>query len=199
VTGVVAARSNEVGTAMRILDVAEQLVQVRGFNAFSYADVAAELKISKPALHYHFAGKGELGEALIARYSEHFRLALVDLDTNVTTPADKLAGYAALYRGVLQRHRMCLCGMLAADYQTLPAPMQALVIGFFDFNESWLASVLDQGAADGTLRFDGPSRDVARMIIGGLEGAVLVARPYDDVSRFDAAAANLLGALTRTV
>jgi TetR/AcrR family transcriptional repressor of nem operon len=195
----VAAQSNEVGTATRILDVAEQLVQVRGFNAFSYADVAAELKISKPALHYHFAGKGELGEALITRYSEHFRLALVDLDANVTTPADKLKGYAALYRDVLERHRMCLCGMLAADYQTLPPAMQALVIGFFDLNESWLASVLDEGAADGTLRFDGPSRDVARMIIGGLEGAVLVARPYDDVSRFDAAAANLLGALTRTV
>ena len=194
-----ATQSSGTGTAARILDVAEQLVQVRGFNAFSYADVAAELKISKPALHYHFAGKGELGEALIARYSEHFRLALVDLDANVATPADKLAGYAALYRAVLQRHRMCLCGMLAADYQTLPPAMQALVIGFFDFNESWLARVLDAGAADGTLGFDGPTRDVARMIIGGLEGAVLVARPYDDVSRFDAAAANLLGALTRTV
>jgi TetR/AcrR family transcriptional regulator, transcriptional repressor for nem operon len=194
---VAATQSSETGTASRILDVAEQLVQVRGFNAFSYADVAAELQISKPALHYHFAGKGELGEALIARYSEHFRLALVDLDANDTPTADKLAGYAALYRDVLQRHRMCLCGMLAADYQTLPAAMQALVIAFFDMNESWLAGVLDAGAADGTLRFDGPSRNVARMIIGSLEGAVLVARPYDDVSRFDAAAAHLLGSLTR--
>ena len=27
------------GTATRILDIAEHLVQVRGFNAFSYADV----------------------------------------------------------------------------------------------------------------------------------------------------------------
>ena len=193
-----ATQSSETGTAARILDVAEQLVQVRGFNAFSYADVAAELQISKPALHYHFAGKGELGEALIARYSEHFRLALVDLDANDTPPADKLAGYAALYRDVLQHHRMCLCGMLAADYQTLTSAMQTLVIAFFDMNESWLAGVLDEGAADGTLRFDGPSRDVARMIIGSLEGAVLVARPYDDVSRFDAAAANLLGSLTRS-
>ena len=48
-------------TADRILDSAERLVQVRGFNAFSYADVARELGITKASLHYHFAGKAELG------------------------------------------------------------------------------------------------------------------------------------------
>ena len=63
---------NSSGTAARILDIAEQLVQVRGFNAFSYADIAAQLKITKAALHYHFAGKAELGEALIARYATRF-------------------------------------------------------------------------------------------------------------------------------
>ena len=52
-------------TAAEILDVAERLVQVRGFNGFSYGDVASELKITTAALHYHFAGKAELGEALI--------------------------------------------------------------------------------------------------------------------------------------
>ena len=49
-------------TAERILDVSERLIQVRGFNAFSYADVAAELDVTKASLHYHFPRKGELGE-----------------------------------------------------------------------------------------------------------------------------------------
>ena len=56
--------------------MAERLVQVRGFNGFSYADVAAELKITKAALHYHFVGKAELGEALVARYATRFAEAL---------------------------------------------------------------------------------------------------------------------------
>ena len=30
------------GTASQILDVAERLVQVRGYNGFSYADIAAD-------------------------------------------------------------------------------------------------------------------------------------------------------------
>lgn len=62
-------QSDEGDTASQILDVAERLVQSRGFNAFSYADVAAELHVSKAALHYHFAGKAELGEALLTRYT----------------------------------------------------------------------------------------------------------------------------------
>ena len=59
-------------TAARILDVAERLVQLRGFNGFSYADIAAELHITKASLHYHYAGKAELGRALIERYAERF-------------------------------------------------------------------------------------------------------------------------------
>jgi TetR/AcrR family transcriptional repressor of nem operon len=54
-------------TAERTLDVAERLLQVRGFNGFSYADIAAELGVTKASLHYHFPSKAELGDALIAR------------------------------------------------------------------------------------------------------------------------------------
>ncbi len=183
------------GTAARILDVAEALVQTRGFNGFSYADIAAEMKITKAALHYHFAGKGELGEALISRYAARFAAALAAVDTAGTQPAAKLEAYAHLYLGVLREKRMCLCGMLAAEYQTLPGPMRAAVLGFFDANETWLEEVLEHGRTAGTLRFDGTARDTARMIIGSLEGAMLVARPYGDTARFEAASRNILAAL----
>ena len=63
-------------TRSSILDVGERLVQVRGFNGFSYADVAAELSVTKASLHYHFPSKAELGEALIARYAERSRTRL---------------------------------------------------------------------------------------------------------------------------
>jgi TetR/AcrR family transcriptional regulator, transcriptional repressor for nem operon len=195
-----ASRGNEdAGTAGRILDVAERLVQVRGFNGFSYADIAAELHITKAALHYHFAGKADLGAALIARYADRFTRALGQVDARADARGDgasaKLAGYADLYLQVLRARKMCLCGMLAAEYQTLPPPMQDAVIGFFDHNETWLEGVLEQGRQDGSLQFAGSARDTARMIVGGLEGAMLVARPYGDIARFQAAAANLLGGL----
>ena len=49
------ARNAPPGTATRILDLAEQLVQMHGFNGFSYADLAEELDIRKASVHHHFA------------------------------------------------------------------------------------------------------------------------------------------------
>jgi TetR/AcrR family transcriptional repressor of nem operon len=172
------------------------LVQTRGFNGFSYADIAAELQITTAALHYHFPTKAELGEALIAHYSQSFSEMLTRLDGDLAQPADKLAGYSDVYLEVLRAQRMCLCGMLAAEYQTLPEPMQQAVVRFFDTNETWLERVLVQGQSDGTLQLYGPARDIARMIIGGLEGAMMVARACGDIRRFQDAATRLIGGLT---
>ena len=189
-------RAGDGDTAERILDSAEKLVRTRGFNGFSYADVADELGITKASLHYHFPGKGELGRALIARYSERFSAALEQIDAKALDSPAKLAAYADLYADALRGQRMCLCGMLAAEYETLPKPIRDAVIGFFDDNERWLCAVLDAGRSDHTLAFDGPARETARMLISSLEGAMLVARPYGDPKRFRSATAALLAGLS---
>jgi|SRR5215208_884592 len=185
-------------TAARILDVAARLVQSRGFNGFSYADIASELGISKASLHYHFAGKAELGEALIRRYAERFAEALEEIDRGGADAPRKLDAYARLYADVLRENRMCLCGMLAADYDTLPEPMQESVVRFFDENEAWLTGVLEQGDEERSLRFGGAASEAAHAIVGGLEGAMLIARPYGDMRRFEATAARLLESLAHT-
>src|ERR1039458_4796604 len=87
----------ERNTAERILDVGERLVQSRGYNAFSYADVAAELDVTKAALHYHYAGKAELGEALLSRYVTRFAEALAVIDAKPADAPSKLVSYAELY------------------------------------------------------------------------------------------------------
>jgi TetR/AcrR family transcriptional repressor of nem operon len=191
-----ARNGNQPRTAERILDIAERLVQLRGFSNFSYADIAAELGITKASLHYHFPGKAELGQALIERYAERFAAALNQIDRELPDARAKLEAYADLYAGVLRGQRMCMCGILAAEYQTLPEPMRRAVIGFFDDNQRWLSGVLAEGRADGTLSVDGSLDEVAQSILGTLEGAMLVARPYSDVARFDATARHLIGSLS---
>ena len=187
-----AADQKTAGTPARILDIAERLVQIRGFNGFSYADVAAELQITTAALHYHFTGKPQLGLALIDRYAVRFGAALGDLDARCDSSADRLRGYVGLYRDVLLSGRMCLCGMLAAEYHTLPGGMRDSVLRFFDDNEQWLESLLTQGAAEHRLRFSGSAREAGRLIVASLQGALLVARSFEDPGRFEAAATGLL-------
>jgi len=185
-------RPEEGSTAQQILDVAERLVQRQGFNGFSYADIAAEMNLTKPALHYHFSSKAELGEALITRYTARFTAALDAIDAGEVGAPAKLEGYTALYLDVLRNKRMCLCGMLAAEYQTLSPPMRRAVLEFFNRNEAWLAGILDEGRSEGEIGFEGPPGEKAQMIVGTLEGAMLVARPHDDISRFEAVARRLV-------
>ena len=182
-------------TSQRILDVAERLVQTRGFNGFSYADIAEALEVTKASLHYHFPTKGDLGKRLIERYEESFLAALKSIDLAGAGARDKLKRYIRIYADVLRDNRMCLCGMLASDYATLPKPMKEEVKHFFDENEQWLAAVLDAGRKAGNLEFKGSALELARAMVGSLEGAMMLARSYGEVSRFDTAAERLVAAL----
>ena len=183
-------------TSQRILDVAERLVQTRGFNGFSYADIAKSLRVTKASLHYHFPAKAGLGQHLIERYERNFLNALEGIDRKGGGARSKLQAYVEIYAGVLRSDRMCLCGMLAAEYSTLPKPMRDEMRRFFDANERWLAATVEEGRAAGELKFSGSALEVARTLIGLLEGAMMIARSYGEVARFQAAADRALTGLT---
>ncbi len=179
-------------TADEILNIAQRLVQTRGYNAFSYADISAELGITKASLHYHFPSKAELGARLIARYD----LAMLDsvsaIRNSTSLASVMLRQYANIYSSVLADGFMCLCGMLAAEFATLPKPMQDALDTYFKNNEMWLASVLAEGRERGELSFEGEPAEAAQFLIGGLEGAMMMARSHGGLARFDAAARRLL-------
>ena len=178
-------------TAGQILDVGERLAQTRGFNGFSDADITKELGITEASLHHHFADKAALGRALIDRYSASFAEGLSRIEKS-GAPLDQLGKYLAIYAGMLKSGRICLCGMLAAEYNTLPPSMQEAIRAFFDFNERWLVGVLEAGRRDATLAFDGKPEEAARAITSAIEGAMLLARLHSRPERFASAAERLL-------
>jgi TetR/AcrR family transcriptional repressor of nem operon len=183
-------------TPQRILDVAEKLVQTRGFNGFSYADIAEALHVTKASLHYHFRTKAELGRSLIQRYEKNFLAALEMIDGQSKDARDKLRRYAAIYGSVLGEDRMCLCGMLAAEFGTLPDAMRTEMRHYFDANEKWLVGVLKEGKREKSLKYSGSPAEVAQALIGSLEGAMMIARSYGDPSRFKAVSDRLVADLT---
>lgn len=181
--------------AQRILDIAQQLAQTRGFNGFSYADIAAKMAVTKASLHYHFPSKAALGRALIVRYRSAFEQALEAIDQRAGGALEKLRRYTELYDAVMRNNRMCLCGMLAAEYVTLPTPMQDELRRFFKANERWLTAVLEDGRRNSMLTFRGPSPERARVLLGALEGTMLVARSCRDDRQFRSAAKRLIADL----
>jgi TetR/AcrR family transcriptional regulator, transcriptional repressor for nem operon len=185
-------KSDSTHTSQQILDIAQRLVQTRGFNAFSYADIASALSVSKASLHYHFASKADLGVRLIERYEDSFERALGAIDLEGGGAAVNIRRYVDIYSHVLADERMCLCGMLAAEFVTLPKTMQTALDEFFKLNERWLVGVLESGRASGSLRFAGSASEAAQFIIGSLEGSMMMARSHGGMARFDAATRHLL-------
>ncbi len=187
--------ANTPHVSQQILDIAQQLVQTRGFNAFSYADIAEQLHVTKASLHYHFPSKGALGVSLIERYRDNFQHALDAIRDTSGTAAVKLRNYVQIYSSVLADERMCMCGMLAAEFQTLPKPMQQALDQYFLRNETWLTALLAQGRNDGSLSFNGAPADVAQYLIGSLEGTMMLARSHGGMARFEAGARRMLAEL----
>ncbi len=164
-------------TSDRLLDVAQALVQTRGFNAFSFRDLARALDLTSAGVHYHFPSKADLGRALVARYRRAFAGELVAVERASDDAASQLAGFVAVYAGVLRDGRLCLCGVLASDAATLPDEVRSEVRAFFDETERWLARVLAAGRETGSLRFDGEPAAEAALVLSAVEGAMITAWP----------------------
>jgi TetR/AcrR family transcriptional regulator, transcriptional repressor for nem operon len=182
-------------TAQKILDVAQQLLQMRGYNAFSYADISETIGIRKASIHYHFPSKNDLAKALVVRYRETFARLRSQIDRETDDAIAKLDRFANLYLEGLRNGCVCVCGMLAEDFTTLPLEVREEVKAFFGDNEAWLTKVLERGAAAGIVHCQGAFEVEAQLLLSSLQGAQLIARSYDDPTRFQAIAQRLLAGL----
>lgn len=165
-------------TKSKLLDAAGLLVQTRGYNGFSFHDLADQVGIRTASIHYHFPTKADLGQALVARYSRDFMTVLGPPDAGV--PAERLRHYIGLFRTALADGRMCLCGMVGAEVGGVPEEVGRSVRSFFQQNEDWLAAVY---------KLQGHSHTVAigraRLTLSALEGAMIIARTSGDNATFD--------------
>ncbi len=78
---------------------------------------------------------------------------------------------------------MCLGGMLASDVLTLPDSIQQEVWDFFHQIEEWLKRLLRQGVKQGEFYLIKDVKLEAAIILSTLEGALLLARLYQDEKR----------------
>jgi TetR/AcrR family transcriptional repressor of nem operon len=174
-------------TRTMLLDVAERLTRLRGYNGYSFRDLAERVGVTTASIHYHFPTKGDLGRDVMKRYRERFMQALAAIPASskaaTPTPREQLRAFLELFDSAMRQGGACLCAPLAAEYESLPAPVQDEVRRFYTEAEGWLAAVLDKGRRAGQLRFDGPALAVARSLVAMVEGAMLAAGANADEAR----------------
>ncbi len=164
-------------TAAKILTVAQDLLQRKGFNGFSYRDLAAEIGIKTSSIHYHFPTKDDLALNLVRNYRQIFQIELQKISAQDEVPAQQLADYVRLYgQNIEQANKFCLCGMLAAEISALSPEVKQEIQLFFRDNEAWLKQLIERGKQQGEFNSNHSSQLLANQLIATLEGAMLVAR-----------------------
>lgn len=157
-----------------ILDVAERLIRAHGYSGFSFREIADEVGIKSASVHYHFPTKPDLAVAVAKRYRDRFAASLTEAEEQGTSRVEawRELFYAALTRDGL----MCLCGILAAEGDSLPADVAKEANAFMQFG---IASLDEVRPGKGT------------EILSQLEGAMLIARSAGNPDVFREATQNL--------
>jgi TetR/AcrR family transcriptional regulator, transcriptional repressor for nem operon len=176
------ARKSNFDVREDVMAAARATVERDGYNALSFRTLADEVGVKSATVHYHFKTKGDLAEALVARYREDLLKILEPY--NDASYDDAMAGYVGLFRSFFaDKDKMCLGGMMSAEVTSLPEPACQEIARFMTAHVDWLAEILSKKHP----RMSADKRQArARAIFAALEGAMLIARGNgSDVTVFD--------------
>lgn len=151
-----------------VMTAAKATVQSHGYNALSFRELAKEVGIKSASVHYHFPTKGDLGAALARRYTEEGAAYLAELLATSNDASWCMDRYAAIFRAALASdNRMCLCGIMSAELDDLPAEVRTEVDKFAAMNVGWLTKVLSRAKPSAS---EQDLREHAMAIFAAIEG-----------------------------
>ncbi len=157
--------------AIEILDAAERHMRSGGFDAVSFRDLANEVGIKSASVHYHFPQKGDLGEAVVRRYTERFLTTLGPADDPSEAVVDRIKRLCEAYKtAVVTDGLVCLCSVLGAESPKLPRAVADAVDAFFKRVLGWTETALQanpDAASTCSLK--------ASHIVASLQGAMILA------------------------
>ena len=186
-------------TAERILGAGRRFIMTRGYNGFSYADVADVVGIRKASVHHHFAGKSDLATAIVEQSRAVIREQVERLAEDEPEAIAQLRGYAAYWERCIADDSapFCVAAMLAAELPSLPEDVADAVRAHFQELSEWLAHILALGTRQGSVTLVQSPKEEADAFMAAVYGAMLSARAFGDPARFAAIVDTLLSRVAR--
>ena len=161
----------------QILDVALELVQTRGYSAFSYQDLSDRLGITKASIHYHFRTKKDLGTAVAEKYNAEVRAILDAATRKSNDPWTQLDGYVQMVLGIVKtRDRICAAGSVQSEFTVVPEAMGKSMCSLVRFVIAWISDVITKGRDLGVMDFPGSPDDQAALVFSAAQGAMQYGR-----------------------
>ncbi len=171
------SHEGQVDTRQALVMHAADLLETHGYNGFSFGDLALRLNIRRASVHHHFPHKEDLGLELIRTYrlrAQAEREALATAD-----PAERLNAFFDGYRAIVATEsRICPSGALEADLPALSPEMRDELREMVRENVEWLTETLEEGRGRLDFSFEGEPRDLALLVLAGLQGALQMSRAF---------------------
>ena len=168
-------------TREQIMDRANDLLLQRGYNGFSYRDIAEPMGVKNAAIHYHFPSKADLAAALVEMYHQELRDTTYRFMVHGGSARKQLEGlFAFTQRQYDQGRSLCPGGALSADFEELPDKVRDASRRLGEDTRAWLTRVLEIGREQDELTFEGDASARALLIIAALQGARQIARVSGD-------------------
>ena len=127
-------------TADRIVDCADDLFYRQGFEATSFADIAAAVGISRGNFYYHYKAKDDLLEAVIARRMANTTAMLRDWEIAGEGPAERIRSFIDILirnRDKIEQYG-CPVGSLSTELAKLNHTAQDEAARIFTLFRVWL-------------------------------------------------------------
>lgn len=176
----------------KVMQVAMQLAQTRGFNAFSYRDLAHEVGIKTSSIHYHFPTKDDLGVALMQEYTAAMMATMAEIQASQVSHIEQFRAFVSVFDSTAATgDQLCLAGMFGSAVETLTPELKAEVVRFFSVVEDWLTVFLQAGRDAQAFTFANEPNELAAMILAALEGSLMTARLFGGPQRLQQSAAML--------
>jgi len=172
------------GNREKLEENALNAVQIGGLSSISFRSMADEIGIKSSSVHYHFPDKADLTRALIERYSEEFSQLLQNINNKRWGVRRKVKAFIDIFEDVASEKKLCLCGMMASELDQLSTENRALLTKYFLDTERWLTQLFDEHRDE--LNSDIGSAVLAKSLLSGLEGALLLDRVVDNGRRLKA-------------
>lgn len=180
----------------QLLDHTFELIRRRGFNGFSYRDLADLVGVKTSSIHYYFPCKEDLALEAMRQYHARIARELESIGPELSA-AERAERYLSGLQKLSDANQICMCGMLATEIESLPESVHKVLKDFYVFHERWLTELLEQAKAEGALVQGLEPAEMAMVILAALQGGSVTTRLFCSPERWDAAAKLLRAAVGR--
>ncbi len=191
----------EAARRKQIVETAIRTIAVRGYTKASLAEIAREAGISKGVISYHFSGKDELIDEILARLLKEpaeFIKARVDAEERAL---DKLRAYVRANFEFMRANRdgyVALVDLWGGRVSREGSSHNTFNADAYEPSRKYLSRILEMGRESGAFR-DLATPTLASVIQGAIDGVMLQWVFDENAIDLDAAAAEIDEMITRHV